>query len=86
MMLGDYRRFECAYHLVIAAQYAVDLREASRAVDLSMGEFLTILHRIEWVDETRLFKIHEHSLHLTPDGTERVRVWSEAFRLLEIKI
>jgi hypothetical protein len=85
MILGDYRRFECAYHLVIASQYAADLHGALRAVELSMGELLTILHRIEWDGEIRLFKIHEHHLKLTPDGVERVRVWGEALQSLGIK-
>jgi hypothetical protein len=86
MILGDYQRFECAYHLVIASQFAVDLRDALRAVELSMGELLTILHRIEWDGETRLFKIHENRLKLTPTGVERVRVWGEALRSLGIQI
>jgi hypothetical protein len=86
MILGDYRRFECAYHLVIASQYATDLREALRSVELSMGDFLTILHRIEWDDGTRLFRIHEVRLELTPAGVDRVQVWGEALRSLGINI
>jgi hypothetical protein len=85
MVLGDYQKFECAYHLVIASQCET-LGEASRAVELSLGELVTILHRIEWDGETRLFKLHENRLNLTSAGTERVRVWGEALRLLDIKI
>jgi hypothetical protein len=86
VILGDYQRFECAYHLVIASQHAADLRGALRAVELSMGELLTILHRVEWDGETRLFKIHENRLKLTPDGLERVRVWGLALQSLGISI
>ena len=86
MIAGDYQRFECAYHLVIASEYAADLRGALRTFELSMGELLTILHRIEWDGETRLFKIHETRLTLTPAGVDRVRVWGEALRSLGIKV
>ena len=86
VIYGDYQRFECAYHLVIASQHAEDLRGALRAVELSMGEFLTILHRIEWDGEIRLFKIHENRLKLTPDGFERVRAWGLALHSLGIRI
>ena len=85
MIVGDYQKFECAYHLVIASQYA-SLQEALRAVELSMGELLTILHRIEWDGETRIFHIHNQCLQLTTAGTDRVRIWGEALHSLGIKI
>lgn len=85
MNIGDYRRFESAFHLIIASQFT-DLQEALRAVELSMGDLLTILHRIEWDGQTRLFTIHNNRLTLTPDGAERVRVWTEALRSLGITV
>lgn len=86
MVTGDYRRFESAYYLVIASQHADDLRGALRAVELSYDELLSIMHRVEWDGRTRLFKIHDYRLKLTPDGVERVKIWGDAIRLLGIKI
>lgn len=85
MTLRDHQRFECAYHLVIAAQYD-GLQQALRAVELSLKELMTILHRIEFDGATRLFTIRGDRLVLTPEGKERVQTWSEALRLLGITI
>lgn len=79
----DYQRFECIYHVVTAAHYGT-LQEALRAVELSKGELVTILHRIEWDDSTRLFRIHDDRLVFTREGAERVRIWEEALRTLGI--
>jgi hypothetical protein len=86
MITGDYRRFESAYHLVIASRHTNDLREALRAVELAFDELLTILHRVEWDGQIRLFRIEDYRLLLTSDGVDRVKLWSEAIHLLGIKI
>jgi hypothetical protein len=85
VILGDYQRFECAYHLVIVSSYNT-LQESLRAVELDMGQLLTILHRIEWCDDKRLFKIHEGVLRLTAEGEQRVRIWRDAIRALGISV
>ncbi len=85
MLLRDLRRFECAYHLVIASQYE-SLTEALRAMELTVKELMTILHRIEFDGDTRLFTIRDDRLWLTPEGRERVKAWNEAMRLLGIPV
>jgi hypothetical protein len=84
MVLGDYQRFECAYYLVMASRYGTDLSDAFRWSELSYSELLVILHRIEWDDGVRLFKIHEHELRLTREGEARVAVWRAALLALGI--
>lgn len=85
MIFGDYQRFECAYHLAIVSNYNT-LQESLRAVELDMGQLLTILHRIEWCDDKRLFKIHEGVLRLTAEGEQRVRIWRDAIRARGIPV
>ncbi len=85
MIVGDARRLECAYCLVVAARYE-SLQAALRALEVSMGELFTILHRIEWDGDTRLFSIRDGRLHLTRDGQARVRAWGDALRALGISV
>jgi hypothetical protein len=85
MILGHYQRFESIYHLVIAAQFDT-LQAALRAVELSLGDLTTVLHRIEWDGETRIFRIVEGRLLLTKEGSDRVRAWADAIRALGIAV
>ena len=85
MILSDYYRFQSVYHLVIASQFDT-LQAALRTVELSMGELVTILHRIEWDGEIRIFKIADGKLVLTQEGSDRVRVWAQAIGALGIAL
>lgn len=85
MNTGDYRRFESIYYLVVAAKYD-SLQAALRAVELSMGELVAILHRIEWDGATRVFRIHEGKLAFTKDGKVRLATWTQALRDMGIGV